>query len=163
MKLEHILCLATVAGHAAGDTCPAARPNIIFIFTDDQDLHLGSLSHMSAVQASLVAKGASFSNHYATISQCCPSRASLFRGQHGHNTNITHVGPPGGNYAKWLVSRENNDYLPMWLSKAGYQTEYIGKFLNGYNSALYKQPPKGWDNADILVRHARLSLFTTPV
>ncbi|OAQ59462.2 arylsulfatase [Pochonia chlamydosporia 170] len=127
------------------------RPNIIFVFTDDQDLHLGSLDYMSSVKNELAAKGTTFSNHFATVSQCCPSRASLLRGQHAHNTNNTFVSAPGGNYAKWLASGENNDYLPMWLSKAGYRTEYIGKFLNGYNSALYMNQPKGWDIADILV------------
>lgn len=83
------------------DSCAAKRPNIIFIFTDDQDLHLGSLDYMSSVERELAAKGTSFSNHFATVSQCCPSRASLFRGQHAHNTNITFVTAPGyANHAR---------------------------------------------------------------
>ncbi|KAL1623953.1 hypothetical protein SLS56_008078 [Neofusicoccum ribis] len=45
-----------------------AGPNIVFIFTDDQDYHHGSLDTMKAVQDELVAKGTLFTNHYATIS-----------------------------------------------------------------------------------------------
>lgn len=29
----------------------------------------------------------------------------------------------------------------------------IGKFLNGYNTALYADWPKGWDVADVLVSY----------
>ena len=83
-------CLAVDA-----DKCTAMRPNIIFVFTDDQDLHLGSLDYMSSVKNELAAKGTTFSNHFATVSQCCPSRASLLRGQHAHNTNNTFVSAPG--------------------------------------------------------------------
>lgn len=99
IRLVNILAGAAVLLHsclaADADSCTAKRPNIVFIFTDDQDLHLGSLDYMKSVQNELMAKGTSFSNHFATVSQCCPSRASLFRGQHAHNTNITFVSGPG--------------------------------------------------------------------
>lgn len=62
------------------------KPNIVFIFTDDQDYQLNSLDFMPNVQKHLVEKGTLFKNHYATISLCCPSRVSLLRGQYAHNT-----------------------------------------------------------------------------
>lgn len=71
------------------------RPNIVFIITDDQDLHLGSLDYQPIVQRELIEKGTTFSQHYVTVAKCCPSRASLWRGQAGHNTNITEVSAPG--------------------------------------------------------------------
>ena len=40
-----------------------------------------------------------------------------------HNTNITHVNAPGGNYDKFVFSGQDEDYLPFWLKNAGYQTE----------------------------------------
>ncbi|KAJ3536104.1 hypothetical protein NM208_g6860 [Fusarium decemcellulare] len=142
--------------------CNAKRPNIVFIFTDDQDLHLNSLNYMKTVKSELIDKGTMFSNHFATVSLCCPSRASLFRGQHGHNTNITSVRSPGGNYQKWRLSGENKNYLPFWLGQAGYRTEYIGKFLNGYTRALYEHKPEGWDFIDALVDPFTYE-FNTPV
>ncbi|KAI1095111.1 arylsulfatase [Rostrohypoxylon terebratum] len=129
----------------------ATKPNIVLIFPDDQDFRLGSTEHMPILQKELVQKGTQFMNHYATIALCCPSRASLLRGQAAHNTNITNVDSPGGNYAKFMVSKENDDYLPHWLVAAGYNAEYIGKFMNGYTRALYMNPPKGWTHTDMLV------------
>ncbi|KAH6989075.1 arylsulfatase [Ilyonectria sp. MPI-CAGE-AT-0026] len=165
VSVSSALIFAAILGSSlAADSasCPEKRPNIVFIFTDDQDLHLNSLDFMPSVQSELLQKGTNFTNHFATISNCCPSRASLLRGQHGHNTNITHVTPPGGNYEKWRLSGQDNNYLPMWLSGAGYRTEYIGKFLNGYSRELYQDNPKGWDFVDALIDPWMYN-FNTPV
>lgn len=90
---------ACIAGLLLASTSYAAtaarRPNIVFVFTDDQDYHHNSLDYMPALQEHLVAKGTSFTNHYATIAICCPSRVSLMRGQAAHNTNNTQVNGPG--------------------------------------------------------------------
>ncbi|KAI3328131.1 arylsulfatase [Xylariaceae sp. AK1471] len=145
------LFLAVACCRAQRDYAPKQPDNIILIFTDDQDLHLGSLDHMPILQKELVEKGTQFVNHYATVALCCPSRASLLRGQAAHNTNITYVSNPGGNYQKWLVSEENEEYLPHWLANAGYNTEYLGKFLNGYGIGNYMVKPKGWSHTDLLV------------
>lgn len=89
-------CIAGLLLAAASYAETAARrPNIVFVFTDDQDYHHNSLDHMPALQEHLVAKGTSFTNHYATIAICCPSRVSLMRGQAAHNTNNTQVNGPG--------------------------------------------------------------------
>jgi N-acetylglucosamine-6-sulfatase len=102
MKLASAILLASVSSAAAAsnktnttETTAANRPNIVFIFTDDQDLHMGSLDTMSVLQKELVSKGTQFNNHWATVALCCPSRASLHRGQAAHNTNITAVHGPG--------------------------------------------------------------------
>lgn len=79
----------------AKGSCSSGRPNIVLLLTDDQDRRLGSTDYQSVLHREMIAKGTEFVNHYATVAQCCPSRASLFRGQAGHNTNITHVNAPG--------------------------------------------------------------------
>jgi arylsulfatase A-like enzyme len=61
----------------------SALPNIIVIVTDDQDVR--SLEQMPNVQQQLVQKGASFSNFLVSTPGCCPSRASILRGQYSHN------------------------------------------------------------------------------
>ncbi|KAL1638084.1 hypothetical protein SLS58_009010 [Diplodia intermedia] len=129
----------------------AKKPNIVMIMSDDQDYHLGSLDYQDAVQKEIISEGLLLTNHFVTTAQCCPSRVSFHRGQMAHNTNHTDVKSIGGGYSKLLASREDEDYLPHWLKKAGYQTEYIGKLFNGINLANYSPKPKGWDYTDILL------------
>jgi N-acetylglucosamine-6-sulfatase len=88
------LVALAMASSAAGIT-KCQKSNIVFIMSDDQDRQLGSLSYMPILQRELVGKGVEFENHFGTVSNCCPSRASLLRGQAAHSTNITHVRPPG--------------------------------------------------------------------
>lgn len=130
----------------------ANKPNIVFLMSDDQDRRLGSMEFMQTVQKEMVQKGTSFINHHTTIAQCCPSRGTLLRGQAAHNTNITNVFAPGGNYEKFTLSGQGDNYLPHWMNKAGYRTEYVGKFMNGLNLLNWASPPKGWDFIDTFVR-----------
>ena len=102
---------------------PANRPNIVLLMTDDQDLRLGSTDYQKILHSHVIDHGVEFSNHYATTANCCPSRASLLRGQMVHNTNITHVHAPGGNYDKFVYSGQDRDYLPIWMKQAGYNVE----------------------------------------
>ncbi|KEF60263.1 uncharacterized protein A1O9_05113 [Exophiala aquamarina CBS 119918] len=119
--------------------------------TDDQDLHQNSLMAQPAVQRELVGKGLTLENHFVTVAQCCPSRTAYLRGQAAHNTNLTHVFPPGGAFEKFVTSGQDQDYLPHWLTAANYNAEYYGKFMNGYSTATYNITPKGWTHTDILV------------
>jgi N-acetylglucosamine-6-sulfatase len=79
-----VLLLGAVATFAL--SVNAKKPNIVFIFTDDQDHRLNSLDYMPNVQKYLVDQGTTYQNHYATIAVCCPSRVGLLRGQYAHNT-----------------------------------------------------------------------------
>lgn len=72
------------------------RPNIVFVLTDDQDLHMQSLDYMPFVQQHLIDQGTSFRKHFCTTALCCPSRVSLWTGKAAHNTNVTDVTPPHG-------------------------------------------------------------------
>jgi arylsulfatase A-like enzyme len=40
----------------------------------------------------------------------------------------------------------NKEYLPKWLQGAGYNTYYIGKFLNGYGLPNLEKTPGGWNS-----------------
>jgi arylsulfatase A-like enzyme len=120
------------------------KPNILFIFTDDQDYRMDSLSYMPNVQKYLVEQGTTYTNHYATVAVCCPSRVSLLRGQFAHNTNITHVMEPYGGYDRFNRLKLGESYLPIWLQEAGYSTNYIGKLMNGVAVHNWETAPKGW-------------------
>lgn len=76
-----------------------ARPNIIFILTDDQDLHMNSLDHTPLIKKHLIDQGTLYKRHFCTTAVCCPSRASIFTGKLAHNTNVTDLNPPYGTSA----------------------------------------------------------------
>src|SRR3546814_11281544 len=59
------------------------RPNIVVILSDDEDL----VSHafMPKTKALIEEQGAAFDNYFVTYSFCCPSRATMLRGQYAHN------------------------------------------------------------------------------
>ncbi|KAK8116893.1 uncharacterized protein PG998_005174 [Apiospora kogelbergensis] len=144
-----VLACAAVSVAAAGDD--ATKPSIVLIMSDDQDRRLGSTDFQSVLHREIFSQGVEFVNHFATTAQCCPSRASFLRGQSAHNTNVTNVHAPGGNYDKWVQAGLDEEYLPHWLKKAGYKAEYVGKFLNGYNIINANITPKGWDHVDALL------------
>jgi hypothetical protein len=74
------------------------RPNIVFVLTDDQDLHMNSLDYMPHTQKLIADQGTTFTNHFCTNALCCPSRVTLWTGLSPHNTNVTDVNPPHGAY-----------------------------------------------------------------
>lgn len=76
----------------------ANLPNVVFILTDDQDVHLRSLSYQPFVKKHLIDQGLTLQRHYCTVALCCPSRVSLWTGKAAHNTNVTDVLPPYGKY-----------------------------------------------------------------
>lgn len=89
----------TLAGGGKSQGHP--RPNIVFILTDDQDLHMRSLDYMPFVQKHLIDHGQSYRRHYCTTALCCPSRVTLWTGKAAHNTNVTNVVPPYGKRLKY--------------------------------------------------------------
>lgn len=123
---------------------PADQPNILFILTDDLDMD--SIAYMPSLQSLLVQKGASFANFFVNVSLCCPSRASILRGQYAHNTQILGNRPPAGGFEMFYAAGEEESTIAAWLHSANYQTTLIGKYLNGY--PLGVKPgyiPPGWD------------------
>jgi arylsulfatase A-like enzyme len=52
--------------------------------------------------------------------------------------------PPYGGYDRFNRLKLGEDYLPIWLKNAGYNTNYIGKLMNEYTIFNYDKPtPKG--------------------
>jgi N-acetylglucosamine-6-sulfatase len=91
------------------------QPNIVFILTDDQDLHLNSLEHTPLTRKHLLEQGTFFQHHFCTVALCCPSRVSLWTGKAAHNTNVTDVNPPYGKFVLHKTIWEAN--VDRWLSK----------------------------------------------
>lgn len=128
-----------------------ARPNFVFILTDDQDV--ATLDYMPRVQELLVNQGVTFENMFVTNPLCCPSNVSILTGQYSHNTGILHNVPPQGGFQKFVDMRTDGDpntlgdetTLATWLQDAGYFTGRIGKYLVGYNEP--NRPPGSPDNS----------------
>ncbi|KAF1922711.1 arylsulfatase precursor [Didymella exigua CBS 183.55] len=120
--------------------------------TDDQDLHLNSLAYQESVQKHFAQEGTWFKKHFCTVALCCPSRVSLLTGKAAHNTNVTDVRAPYGGYPRFVEEGFNDDYLPVWLQKAGYNTYYTGKMMNGHSLSTYTNPRiNGWNGSDFLI------------
>jgi arylsulfatase A-like enzyme len=41
-----------------------------------------------------------------------------------------------GGYPRFIEEGFNDDYLPVWLQSAGYNTYYTGKMMNGKGSVV---------------------------
>jgi N-acetylglucosamine-6-sulfatase len=116
-----------------------AKPNIVLVLTDDQEAR--SLAHMPRVKAKLIDRGTTFKNGFVTDSLCCPSRASILRGQYVHNHGVKGNVEPSAHDAFRDLGRENST-IATWLHDGGYRTALIGKYMNAYDQ-LYTPP--GWD------------------
>ncbi|KAI1801373.1 putative arylsulfatase [Daldinia bambusicola] len=128
------------------------RPNVVFVLTDDQDVHLSSLDYMPQVKKHLLDQGTRFASHYATTAVCCPSRVTLWTGKFAHNTNVTDVSPPYGGYPKFVTQGLNENYFPVWLREAGYNVYYTGKLFNAHTVENYNSPaPGGFAGSDFLL------------
>ncbi|KAI8963110.1 Arylsulphatase [Daldinia sp. FL1419] len=129
-----------------------SRPNIVFILTDDQDLHMNSIDYMPFLKKHLLEQGTFYKRHFCTTALCCPSRTTIFTGKNAHNTNVTNVVPPYGGYPKFVSQGLNDKYLPVWLQESGYETYYTGKLFNAHSVDNYHSPhAAGWTASDFLL------------
>jgi N-acetylglucosamine-6-sulfatase len=126
---------------AAQAQSPAERPNIVFVLSDDEDV--GIHAHMPNVKALIEDQGAVFENFFVTYPLCCPSRASILRGQYPHNTLVLGNLPPEGGFLTFRHLGLEASTIATWLQTAGYRTALYGKYLNGYSET--DAPPPGWD------------------
>jgi arylsulfatase A-like enzyme len=98
------LCYGAIFDFSIKDQLPlfgtdkpvARRSNVVFILTDDQDLHMNSLDYMPHVQRHLIEQGTFYKRHFTTTAICCPARVSILTGKAPHNTNVTDLTPPYG-------------------------------------------------------------------
>lgn len=131
------------------DQGAGSRPNILFILTDD--MRASDLQHMPNARNLLEKQGVKFTNAGVTRPLCCPSRATMLRGQYAHNHNVWVNVPPAGGFQKFHDQELQNSTTATWLDDAGYDTILIGKYLNGYglhsddHSISSTYMPPGWD------------------
>lgn len=118
--------------------------NVIIVLADDLDwTTFDSVPRLAALKA----QGTTFVNYVATDPVCCPSRASLLRGQYVHNHKvISNTEATGGGWPTYYTSGDEADSLPIWLQAAGASTGLFGKYLNEYPDGAPSRSyvPPGW-------------------
>src|SRR5215203_3956903 len=117
----------------------SARPNIIFVMTDDMPERLWST--MPTLRNRVGAQGARFTNAYVTQSLCCPSRATVLTGKYPHNHGITGNSAPNGGEAEFRSSGQDQDTVATRVRAEGYRTALVGKYMNAYTGEYV---PPGW-------------------
>ncbi len=128
----------------------ATKPNVVMIMVDD--MAVSYLPVMPNVRKLIADKGTTFKNTFASYPLCCPSRATYLTGQYPHNHDVLDNKAPHGGFAKL----RGKNTLPVWMSKAGYHTAHIGKYLNGYGSKNPRTVPAGWQEWHGLVSAYRM-------
>ena len=114
-----------------------ARPNILFIMTDDHAAHAmscyGSRINATPNLDRIADGGMRFDNCFCTNSICTPSRAVILTGQYSHVNGVTTLD------SKLDGRREN---VAKILQRDGYQTAMIGKWHMGHGGL---HDPTGFD------------------
>jgi arylsulfatase A-like enzyme len=95
----------------------AAKPNLVIILTDDQDL--SSLQYMPKTLQLLGQQGMTFRNHFVPLSLCCPSRATLLTGLYAHNHKVYTNFPPDGGFERFEAQGHEQRTLATALQDAG--------------------------------------------
>jgi arylsulfatase A-like enzyme len=117
-----------------------AKPNIIFILTDDYASNLVDfMPNLKAMQQ----EGVTFSHYYVSNSLCCPSRSTIFTGMLPHNTGVETNTKPNGGYEVYMKKGNAQESFCTALQNTGYKTAMMGKFLNGYLPRKH-EPLPGW-------------------
>jgi N-acetylglucosamine-6-sulfatase len=118
----------------------ARRRNVVTIMTDDQDFR--SMWAMPKTRRLIARSGTTFATASVSFPLCCPARATYYTGQYAHNHGVKWNTFPLGGFDKL----KQEETLPVWLRRAGYQTTHIGKYLNETGERHPRQVPLGWSD-----------------
>jgi arylsulfatase A-like enzyme len=138
-----ILLVSTINGSTptAAQTTPV-KPNFVFILTDD--MRQDDLKYMPKTRDLLGAQGMQFTNAFVSNPLCCPSRATIMRGQYAHNTGVwTNTPGPDGAWQGYKNHGNEQDNIATRFHGAGYRTGLFGKYFNDYDGSTV---PPGWDD-----------------
>jgi arylsulfatase A-like enzyme len=129
---------------------PAARPNFVFLLTDDLDAR--EISVMPRLKSLMTDQGTTLSDYNVSVSWCCPSRSTTLRGQYAHNTKVWSNTAPNGGFGRFYGNKLEDSTIATWLKGAGYRTGLFGKYLNGYPEQApvgEKYVPPGWTTWEV--------------
>jgi arylsulfatase A-like enzyme len=124
-KLRQLAWIALLAGTAAAAFGATARPNILFLFADDQRFDtLGCAGHpivQTPTIDRLATEGVRFQNTFVTTSVCWVSRAIVLTGQWARSHVQRDAVPV-------VTPAALSTIYPVQLRAAGYRTGFYGKW-----------------------------------
>ena len=140
--LAVLVCSAAIGCSRVVNHESPAKPNIVFILADD--MRYDDLKYMPKTRFLLGDGGMRFNHAYVSNALCCPSRATIMRGQYAHNTGVwTNINGTDGGWKGYRYNGDEQDNLATRLHAAGYKTALLGKYLNDYRNTTVVPP--GWD------------------
>ena len=125
-----------------------AKPNIVFILTDDLNrMTLQSTPSVMPNLSRIVAEqGVTFTNAFTPVPVCAPARATILTGRYAQNHGVlrNNVEAEGG-FPTFYRNGGEQSTIATWLSSVGYKTGFVGKYLNNYpDSVANTYIPPGW-------------------
>ena len=143
------LALGSERRPASAAAVRPAKPNIVFILTDDLSWNLINRRFAPHILA-LERRGETFSHYFVADSLCCPSRSTIFTGLFPHDTKVVaNVGKNGG-FKKFQAERLYTRTFAVAVRRRGYRTAMLGKYLNGYGKPTMTPTtaplPRGWSD-----------------
>src|SRR4026208_850838 len=100
--------------------------NVLLVIADDQGLDLGVYGNSvlrTPNLSSLAARGTAFTEAFATVSSCSPSRSVIYTGLYSHSNGM--YGLAHDVHNQHLLPSVRT--LPQLLKAAGYRTALVGK------------------------------------
>jgi N-acetylglucosamine-6-sulfatase len=113
-------------------------PNFLVVLMDDQAENSFKARYMPQTFRWIVGPGTLFRNGLAAPPLCCPDRAGFLTGGYPHNSGVF------SNHPGYSTLKGKGNTLPVWLTRAGYRTALIGKYLNHYYGQEGLTPAPGW-------------------
>lgn len=146
VRRSSMLAATVTVASAAADS----KPNFVFVLADDLDFDYKQdrKALMPTLDTHLAKGGLEFKNHVAVVPVCGPSRSSMLAGRFPHNTGYVSNQAQASHEAFAAIQ---NDTLGTWMSKAGYHTAFLGKYVNGLECGLNQGRtgqaiPSGWSH-----------------
>ena len=136
-----VLFTATRHSIAAESAPSSARPNIVFVITDDQRWDSLSLNGHPVLQTPNIDRigkeGMAFNNFFVATPLCSPSRASFLTGCYPRKHMVINNDKLGLDVISHTLMT-----FPRRLREVGYETAFIGKWHMGWDDS--RRP--GFDN-----------------
>ncbi len=136
--LTALLLAPLAALHAADEPKPTAKPNVLFIISDDLDCRIGCYGDPVAKTPNidrLAARGVRFERAYCQYPLCNPTRSSVLSGRYPTSTGVL-------DNDTWLMLKPGQQTLPEFFAAQGYMVEQIGKIHHAKNLGFQPGEPK---------------------